>query len=221
MGQQEFLKANLSDIVVEYLKRKILRGEYKEGDRINEVKVAGELNISRAPVREGIKVLESHGLVKPVPRRGNFVTKMTMKDIKEIYDIRLMLEDSIIEILINEKRLDEKDFREITGIIDDMMLIAESSEELEEKIFKINEKDMEFHKYLWEKADSPRRMKILSDLHMQLQFAMLIDARMTGDPENTAKTHYEIVKCLKGGDVSGCKKALRDHIEMFHWGLSS
>ena len=211
-----YIKQNLSDIVVDYLKRKILTGEYKEGDRINEVKVAEELNISRAPVREGIKELESHGLLKPVPRKGSFVTKMSIEDIKEIYDIRIALENSIIEILINEKKLDEEDFKKITSIVDEMMQIAKSNEDIHQKTIKINEKDVEFHQILWKKADSSRRMKILSDLHIQLQFAMFIDMKMTGNLENTGETHYDIIKYLKEGNIDKCKEALKNHIEVYN-----
>ncbi len=215
MQEPNYIKQSLSDIVVDYLKSKILTGEYKEGDRINEVKVAKDLNISRAPVREGIKELESHGLVKLVPRRGNYVTQMTTKDIKEIYDIRLSLENSIIEILINEKKLSEKDFKKLTDIVDEMMQIARSNENIHQKTIKINEKDVEFHQILWKKADSPRRMKILSDLHIQLQFAMFIDTKMTGNLENTGETHYDIIKYLREGNVEKCKQALKNHIELY------
>jgi len=105
-----YLKKNLSDIVIDYIMKKIFTGEYREGDRLLESKIAEELNISRSPVREGIIELQNQGLVKYIPRKGNFITKMTMEDIKEIFDIRLLLENDIIEILINEKKLTEADF---------------------------------------------------------------------------------------------------------------
>lgn len=216
MKNQRYIKNSLSDIVVDYLKSKILSGEYKEGDRVNEVRVAEELNISRAPVREGIKELESYGLLKPVPRKGSYVTKMSIKDIKEIYGIRLSLENSIIEILIKEKKLNEKDFSIITYTVDEMMQIAKTENDIHTKTMKINEKDVEFHQFLWKKAESPRRLKILSDLHIQLQFAMIIDTELTGDLENTAETHYDIIKYLKQANIEKCQEALKNHIEVFN-----
>jgi DNA-binding GntR family transcriptional regulator len=212
----QYIKQNLSDIVVDYLKGKILTGEYREGDRINEVRVAEELNISRAPVREGIKELESHGLLKRVPRKGCFVTKMSLKDIKEIYDIRIALESSIIETLIKEKKLDKEDFEKLTAIVDEMMEIANSEEAIQNKTIKFNEKDMEFHQILWEKADSPRKMKILSDLHVQLQFAMFIDSRITGNLLSTVRSHYDIIKYLWEENIEKSKEVLKNHVEVYN-----
>ena len=163
-----YLKKNLSDIVIDYIMKKIFTGEYREGDRLLESKIAEELNISRSPVREGIIELQNQGLVKYIPRKGNFITKMTMEDIKEIFDIRLLLENDIIEILINEKKLTEADFAKLTQIVDEMVDIATSDLSVSEKVLGINEKDIEFHTYIWNKSESKRRVKILTDLFISL-----------------------------------------------------
>jgi len=215
-----YLKQSLKDVAVEYLKSKILTGEYKAGDRINEVKVAEELNISRAPIREGIKELESHGLVKQIPRKGSYVVELTIEDIKEIYSIRLSLENSLIDKIIEEEKLLEEDFKYLEKIVDEMIEIAESELDYTDKMFKINGKDLSFHRYIWKKANSPRRVKILFDLYIQLQFAMLFDTELTGDLKNTAETHYDIISYLKTGNADKCKKALKGHIEGYNLPLS-
>jgi DNA-binding GntR family transcriptional regulator len=216
--KQEYMKKNLSDIVVEYITHKILTGEYKEGDRIVESKVAQELSISRAPVREGIIELQNQGLIKYIPRKGNFITRMTMKDVKEVFDIRLLLENSVIEILINEKKLTKEDYNRLEQIIEEMMEIARFEGDIHEKIIEINKKDIEFHTFLWEKSDSKRRVKILTDLIIQLQLAMVIDTQLTGNLETTVKDHYDIVKFLREGNIEQSKKALRDHIISYRKG---
>jgi DNA-binding GntR family transcriptional regulator len=205
-------RRNLSSIVVDYIKEKILSGEYKEGDHVSETKVAQELSMSRAPVREGIKDLQNQGLILFKPNKGNYVAKITMEDVKEIFEIRLMLEDSILEILINENKLTENDLERLTRIVDDMVAIENTDEDFEHKAFKINQKDMEFHKFLWEKSGSKRRVKILTDLFIQLQMAMVIDTKLTGNLEKTAKDHYSIVEALKEKDIEKSKKSLRGHI---------
>jgi len=208
----DYLKKNLSDIVIDYIIHKILTGEYREGDRILESRIAEELNISRAPVREGIIDLQNQGLIKYIPRKGNFITIMTMEDVKEVFDIRLLLENDIIEILINEKKLTESDFSKLTQIVDEMVDIAKSDRPICERVLGINEKDIEFHKFIWNKSGSKRRVKILTDLFYQLKLAMIIDTEITGDLVVTASAHYDIIKYLKSGDIEECKKALRSHI---------
>lgn len=219
LEKQEYLKKNLSEIVVDYIKNKILTGEYKEGDHVSEVSVAEALNISRAPVREGIKELQNQGLIKFIPRKGNYVTRMTLEDVKEVFDIRLLIENSVIEILIKENKLQERDYNRLKEIIDEMMNIANSIGDIRDKTIKINELDMEFHIFLWQKSDSKRRVKILTDLFIQLQLAMVFDTQMTGDLEVTASDHYEIVKFLKEGNIEECKKALKDHIISYRKGI--
>lgn len=214
-----YSKKNLSEIVVDYIKNKILTGKYKEGDRILEMKIAEELNISRAPVREGIIELQNQGLLKFIPRKGNYVTRITLEDIKEIFDIRLLLEYSVIEILIKENKLKKNDFLTLTNIIDQMMDIAKSEGDIEDRTIKINDLDMKFHNYLWEKSGSKRRVKILRDLFLQLQMAMVFDTRMTGDLEVTASDHYSIIEYLKEGNIEKTKQALKDSIIIYRKGL--
>lgn len=207
-----YKRENLSKVVVDYIKEMILAGVYKEGDHILETEVAQTLGISRAPVREGIKELENEGVVTVVPRKGTYVTKFTMEDIKEVFDIRLLLENNILEILIEEDKLKEEDFKLLEGIVDEMINIVNGSEDLIRKTIMLNRKDMEFHKFLWQKSGSKRRVEILEGLFFQLRVAMLYDTNETGDLLVTATDHNEIIEYLRSKDLEKCKKAFREHI---------
>jgi DNA-binding GntR family transcriptional regulator len=215
IAQTSYQTESLKDVAVNYLTKKILTGDYKPNEKINEVQVANELGISRAPIREGIKELSSQGLVTQIPRKGTYVVELTEKDIQEIYQIRLSLESCIIDKIVNGNKLKEKDFKFLEDKIELMEEIAHSDDDFNAKKIKINREDIKFHKYIWEKADSPRRLGILFDLHLQLQMAMLFDTEMTGDLKNTAETHKDIVKYLRAGDAENAKAALIDHIEMY------
>jgi len=200
-------------LVVDYLKNKIILGEYPEGYRIVEQDVARELGLSRAPVREAIRELENRGLIKSVPRKGNFVITFTVEDVKEVFDIRMMLEDSVMEIIINENKLCEEDYAALTRIVSDMVEIAKDDCNDDYKILRVNKKDLEFHQFLWIKSGSMRRAKILCDLYYQLQMAMIYDTRVTDDIVKTASDHYPIIEALKNKSLKNCKKAFREHVE--------
>lgn len=208
----KFHRENLCSVVAEYIKDKILTGQYGRGERILETEVAQALGISRAPVREGIKELEKEGIVTIIPRKRTFVTQFTIDDIKEVFDIRLLLENNILEILINENKLTEKDFKILESIIDNMVKIVNEPGDILKKSIMLNEKDVKFHKYIWKKSESKRRVEILEKMHFQLRMAMLYDTKETGDLLITAIDHYEIIKHLKNKDLERCKKALREHI---------
>ncbi|MDD2586918.1 MAG: GntR family transcriptional regulator [Syntrophomonadaceae bacterium] len=215
INKDDFARENLSTLVVEYIKQNILLGNCQEGDRILEADIAKELGISRAPVREGINELKNHGMLVSIPRKGNFVATLSLKDLKEIFDIRILLEDYVLEKIINEDLLNQEDFQNITMIVNQMVEIAREQGNLTSRILKVNEMDMEFHKYLWHKSGSNRIVKILLDLYYQLQMAMVIDTRLTDNLEETASDHYDIITCLKEKDLSRCVNVLKNHIKTY------
>lgn len=212
MSTHELLSLNLSSIVINHIKEKVLMGEYKAGDRVLERHLADELNISRAPIREGIRELQLNGILEFVPRKGNYVVEFTMEDVKEIFDVRLLLENNIIETLIDNNVLTDNDFTNLKGLVNKMIEIANSDKELKIKSYELNKKDMEFHKYIWEKSGSKRRIKVLTDIFLQLQMAMLIDTEITGNLEETASEHFYIINALEKKNSEECKKCLKGHI---------
>ncbi len=214
-NEKIFSHKSLSLRVVEHLKEEIFLERYKGGDRILESKVAEDLDISRAPVREAIKELESQGLITNIPRKGSFVVEFTEKDIQELFDIRIILEMRILKKLIEEERLTSTDYKNITRITDDMVKVAREEDDKDLNILNVNKKDMAFHKYLWDKSGSKWTKKILSNLFNQLQLAMLIDFKKETNRIGAAQEHYRIIEKLKGGDLEGTRKAIIDHIVIY------
>ena len=88
---------------------------YRKGDQIVERDIAEELNVSRSPVREALKELEHQGIVVAKPRVGWFVAKHTEKELREIMEVRTMLELRVFEDLITGDRLDKEDFALLDG----------------------------------------------------------------------------------------------------------
>lgn len=212
-------RENLNSVVVDYIKEAILSGEYKVGDHVNESEVANRLGISRAPVREAIRELENDGILTTLPRKGTYVTEYSLDDIKEVFDIRLLLENNINKILIYEDKLKEDDFNHLEQIVKDMVNIAESSMDNNKKSLLINKRDMDFHRFIWQKSGSQRRVKILESMFFQLRIAMLYDMLKTGDLIMSATDHYEIIESLRSKDIDRCKKALREHIISYKYGI--
>jgi DNA-binding GntR family transcriptional regulator len=73
------------------IKEAIIEGIYKPGERLTEENVASELNLSRTPIREALKRLENEGMITPL-KRGVIVKQYTAEDIRQIYDLRALLE---------------------------------------------------------------------------------------------------------------------------------
>ena len=81
----------LPEQIARELSQRIVAGAYAPGQRLLEQSVAQEFRVSRGPVRESLRLLEKDGLVTILPRRGAQVTKLTIEEVREIFDIRAAL----------------------------------------------------------------------------------------------------------------------------------
>lgn len=85
------LTQSLPEQIAARLSERIVTGAYAPGQRIMEQAVAAEFSVSRGPVREALRLLERDGLVTILPRRGAQITSLTSAEVKEIFDIRAVL----------------------------------------------------------------------------------------------------------------------------------
>ena len=82
----------LCEMVCESLRNAISQGVLKPGERIMEIQLAEELGISRTPIREAMRKLEQEGYVVMMPRRGTYISTISIRDINDIFEIRSALE---------------------------------------------------------------------------------------------------------------------------------
>ena len=86
------VQKTLNDLVYQDLKRKILTGEIPSRTRLMEIELANKMNVSRTPIREAIRRLAEDGLVQVEPRRGAFVSNISIKDMLDVFETRADLE---------------------------------------------------------------------------------------------------------------------------------
>ncbi len=211
--ENRFCHENLNRKVAEYLREEILwSGRFKTGQHIQEMDIAEQLNISRAPVREALRELEHQGLVNYLPRRGTFVATFDHDDFLEIVDIRYMIESRVLETIVVNRKLSPGDIMELRGIVDDMVALAGNDVPIEDKVTDFSEKDISFHKFVWERSGRKWSYKILTDMYYQLRLAMMQDMIMEQDMKVSAEMHYGIIDSLENNDLEGAKKTLLRHI---------
>jgi DNA-binding GntR family transcriptional regulator len=83
---------SLSEQIYENLRERIINGELAPGARLLERELAIEMQVSRIPLREALPQLEANGFIRTIPRRGAVVTQLTVRDVEELFDVRLALE---------------------------------------------------------------------------------------------------------------------------------
>ncbi|MDS7966083.1 GntR family transcriptional regulator [Acinetobacter sp. V117_2] len=88
---------SLSEQIVKYISEQIISGELVEGERIQELRIAKELDVSRGSVREALLLLERTHLIEIFPRRGAIVSEMSAQQVKALFDTNVMLLGHIVQ----------------------------------------------------------------------------------------------------------------------------
>lgn len=91
-GSQASAKRNLKQQAYEILKRKLIFCEYPPKSILNESQLAADLNLSRTPIREALALLEQDGYIQVLPKKGIYVTDVTLNDVLQIFEARIELE---------------------------------------------------------------------------------------------------------------------------------
>lgn len=211
----EYEKKSLSEIVVSYVKNRILSGSLKCGDKLIEADISSELNTSRAPVREAMRILNEQGIISFSPRKGNQVLEMNPKEILEIFEIRISLEIQILDILVSEDILQEEDYQELQNLALRMQNGEGECSKDEERLFLLNTLDLSFHRYLWNASGSRRRAQILEGLFYQILLAMNKNTLSLGTFEEKAQDHLRIIDALKTKQLSIVLEEFQRHLHTY------
>lgn len=209
-----YSKANLSEIVVSHVKHKILAGQLKSGDRLVEMDISDELEISRGPVREAIRELDMQGILSFSPRKGSHILELTVEDIKEIFSIRIPLEMQVLTLIFAKSRLEEEDLQILEMLNQEMISMDDNADE-SRKIYMLNLKDLQFHKYFWNKSGSFRRASILENQFYQLLIAMNQDITTLGQVQEKYEEHQKIIDACRAGVLADALAAFETHMETY------
>lgn len=136
-----------SEQISDYIKRALLRGYLKPGDKVNEVRLASELSISRAPVREGLQMLVQEGLIVSIPQRGKFIKELSAKDIRDSYSMGGVLEGAAVSE--SSAAFTEEDFAALELSLRHMAELDADASDYAEHFARL---DISFHETLLAKA---------------------------------------------------------------------
>ncbi len=98
---------SLSEQIAKYISEQIISGELVEGERIQELRIAKELDVSRGSVREALLLLERTYLIEIFPRRGAIVSEMSAQQVKALFDTNVMVLGHIVQRISETWRVNE------------------------------------------------------------------------------------------------------------------
>ena len=193
--------------VYDVLRKAITRQDLPPGQRLIESRLAEQLGISRAPLREAIARLEYEGLVTRLPRRGMIVSILSRADVIEIYGLRLALESwAIGQAAMNAT---EEQVEQLDAIIAEMASAAEVAD-----TDRLSQADVAFHRAICTLSGNTRILRIWDSNHGQLQ---LLSTHSTNEMkpnfDGFASRHRTMRDAIAERDVERAQRTLREHIE--------
>ncbi len=197
---------SLSGYVFKNIREDILSGKYHENEELREMAIGKELGVSRTPVREALRQLELEGLVQITPNKGASVIGISLKDVKDIYEMRSLLEGLCV------KKATENMTYEILTRLEEILDLSEYYT-AKEKFDSVLELDNEYHHTLYEAANSKMIRHTLSDFHHYLERMRKTTLKSKDRVEHSNKEHRDIVEAIKAGDAQRAMHLADEHIK--------
>jgi phosphonate utilization transcriptional regulator len=197
---------SLTTLVQRELERQIVSGELEAGAKLNEAEIAGELRVSRGPVREAFRALDQSGLVRTEKNRGVFVRQVSLEEAYEIYEVRAALDGLIGRLAA--KRIQPASLARLREIVKRMHV---ASRALDPKAyFPLN---IEFHEVLGEAAGNHALLvnyqRIVNELNL---YRREVISRSAESIPASTKDHEAIVNAVAKGDEELAGRLLFEHV---------
>lgn len=199
----DFGDLHLSESVYISVKEGISGGRFKPGDRLREVSIAELLNVSRTPVREALRRLESEGLVTNAPARGLVVTALDRQQVLELYVLREILEGTAAAFAAN--RASET---EIATLFD---ILEEEARHLQDAK-KLAEINRHFHQALHAASHNRYLIAAVNTLTNSMHLLGGTTLSMPGRAAASHKEHAELVSHIEQRNPATAEQIARQHI---------
>lgn len=195
----------LRDVVFNTLREAILHGTIEPGERLMEIHLAKELGVSRTPIREAIRKLELEGLVSMTPRKGAVVASITEQDLRDVLEVRDVLEQLAMELACNKMTAE--------GIAQLKSAMAEFRNAIHSgDTAVIAKKDVKFHDIIYAATGNNRLIQLLNNLRDQLYRYRLEYIKDESTRKKLIEEHLVIISTLENKNVEEAKKAMKEHI---------
>jgi DNA-binding GntR family transcriptional regulator len=195
----------LREIVFTTMREAIINGDFKPGQRLMEVQLAEQMGVSRTPVREAIRKLELEGLVIMVPRKGAYVAGLSNEDVKEVLEIRAVLEG--LAASLASKNATKEDMTLLQEIVDQFKHAAQ-----EQDVVKLIRYDSDFHDVVYRASKNKKLIQLISSLREQVQRFRVAYFTKIKNTEILIAEHNELLDAIVGKDALRARHVAENHI---------
>lgn len=196
----------LRDVVFNTLRKAILRGELKPGERLMEIQLANKLGVSRTPIREAIRKLELEGLVLMIPRKGAEVAQITEKNMQDVLEVRKALEELSVQLAC--ERITPEQVEEMKMAAEAFRKVLKSGD-----VTKIAEADVKFHDIIFAATNNQRLITLLNNLREQMYRFRVEYLKQKECYPQLLEEHDKLIALISGGEVEEACELMGCHID--------
>ncbi len=196
--------ATAAQQVLESLRRGLVSGALRPGQRVTQEDVALHLGVSVAPVREALRVLEQEGQLVYRPRRGYVVTELRIADLEEIYELRRVLEERLARLALPD--LDDETLTRVRAAARECEVAGESGDVAHQLAA-----NRRFHFALLEGAEQPHTMRMIRLLWDSTESYRASYYNSPAERRRAAKAHKRIIAAVAARDADRLVAELDAH----------
>jgi DNA-binding GntR family transcriptional regulator len=198
---------SMQERVIAEMRRRIIDGEIAPGDSLSEIALAESFGVSRTPVREALKQLETEGLVEIRPRVGTFVTTPSRRQFIELFELKELLEGAAARMLAHRGRVPE------LAQLENNLLAADRAEVTGDRRSH-TDLVQEFHELLILAADNAKLEAHYRMLMNQLAYTRLVTSS-TAEPSQLPRSdqeHRRVLQHILAKDGDTAERVMREHV---------
>lgn len=205
-------KANYTDKAYEEIKKLILNEEIKSGDMIGENQIAEYLNMSRTPIREAIRMLEAEGVLYARQGLGTFLKELTIKDIKDVFEVRESLEVIASRTAIRD--ISDGAAKELRQEFLDLLERYHKREEIDRTEFSII--DGKIHDLIVNSSENEYVKRLMGQINFKVNRYRMISFRASLDLEESTRQHLDLLDCILERNEEKFTEQIKQHVK---WSL--
>lgn len=194
MKKTQIKHLTLREKTLESIREAIISGDFKAGVRISEPELAERFGISRTPIREAFRQLESEGYLKVLPRRGAIISEYSHKDVEDFYSIKSILEGYAACCAC--EKLSNKDIDRLQIINDKLAELAHSGDI--KSFFKIHS---DFHEVFIKASGNEKLYELVAGLVSKFQMTRFTSLSLPGRMANSVQEHNNIIDAFRKKDA--------------------
>jgi len=192
--------------VADRLREQIYQNELAPGDAIDEMALCERFGISRTPLREALKVLDSEGLIELIPRRGSFVRRMDIEELNELFPVMVVLEGLCAREAV--ENCATEDLQRLETMHEKLESFAEQGD-----IDGYYEQNFVFHQAIQDLSGNKWLQRVIGDLRKVLRLARHMQLTIPGRLESSLSEHRQIMQAFKEKDPDLADQNMQNHLK--------